>query len=745
MDSIRKLRIKHEDGTYSNSIPIGASSDDIFMPGGGPLTDSMSDVEEAIIALDKTNDIQAESIDELVKSVSSNTIAIQNQKDVNEKQETKMENFEKALAQEKVYVFDNVHAMKNANNLKAGMYCITKGYYTPNDGGKGEYLIRTKTDSDVDDGGSIHELLNSLVAELIIEDNINVKQFGAYGDGKHDDTDAIQKAINYGYDIEIKNILVPAGEYNISKPLFLYDQIAIYGKNSDSSYIIKTTNTKSDIPNFARDAIFILINRDLTVNSSSSVQNVKINNICMKGNITKYIADKSNEDLQYAIIGVNNIPKAQISDFKILSVNVGIAARGCWTGWIKNCTWLQADYRAIYFSAETQGLNIANINTGSSHVCGIEVHGSAYSTISNVLVEWTYGGTAFIIGNWSGDILNCGTEVGSGVEKGFYFLNANARLTGAYISGNVPDSSVNNFMLALNNSTVEIDNSSIGYAIASQTYAGAFAYVGNHSHLKIGEGVNFNCSFRDDCNCNSGDNNTITYLGRTYNGNGTKSVTSLTERYTWFNSSELPYIDSKISPNPSIRNINIYQDYINTPYRTKNTNDASWASAYMKGDIGLFYNSLVTGKAAWICNRGNNSDIPTSEGTITLSESGVITMSSLTLENYEITGMRFYISCHIKGKNSGATAYITRIDMENNKIYYSGLEGTFEVGEQLFLDTNPFVRDGDYLYIPIILADQSINRPTQSVATGTMFFDTSLNKPIWYNGTKWVNYNGEEV
>lgn len=150
----------------------------------------------------------------------------------------------------------------------------------------------------------------------------------------------------------------------------------------------------------------------------------------------------------------------------------------------------------------------------------------------------------------------------------------------------------------------------------------------------------------------------------------------------------------------------------------------------MKGDIGLFYNSLVTGKAAWICNRGNNSDIPTSEGTITLSESGAITMSSLTLENYEITGMRFYKSCHIKGKNSGATAYITRIDMENNKIYYSGLKGTFEVGEQLFLDTNSFARDGDYLYIPIILADQSINRPTQSVATGTMFFDTSLNKPI---------------
>lgn len=241
MDSIRKLRIKHEDGTYSNSIPIGASSDDIFMTSGGTLTDSMSDVEEAIIALDKTNDTQGESIDELVKSVSSNTIAIQNQKDVNEKQEIKMENFEKALAQEKVYVFDNVHAMKNANNLKAGMYCITKGYYTPNDGGKGEYLIRTKTDTLTDDGGSVHELSNNLVAELIIKDNINVKQFGAYGDGKHDDTNAINNTISYAK-MHNKILYSSSGNtYLISQPLLINDC------NIDFNYSTIKTNNQIDI------------------------------------------------------------------------------------------------------------------------------------------------------------------------------------------------------------------------------------------------------------------------------------------------------------------------------------------------------------------------------------------------------------------------------------------------------------------------------------------------------------------
>lgn len=244
MDSIRKLRIKHEDGTYSNSIPIGASSDDIFMTSGGTLTDSMSDVEEAIIALDKTNDTQGESINELVKSVSSNTIAIQNQKDVNEKQETKMENFEKALAQEKVYVFDNVYAMKNANNLKAGMYCITKGYYTPNDGGKGEYLIRTKTDNDVDDGGSIHFINNNLVAELLLDINTNVLQFGIKNDGETDISEKLQLLLNAN---KIKKYYFPAGNYLIRNTITINNTVAFIGckkptiqggSNNDSKIII---------------------------------------------------------------------------------------------------------------------------------------------------------------------------------------------------------------------------------------------------------------------------------------------------------------------------------------------------------------------------------------------------------------------------------------------------------------------------------------------------------------------------
>lgn len=37
------------------------------------------------------------------------------------------------------------------------------------------------------------------------------------------------------------------------------------------------------------------------------------------------------------------------------------------------------------------------------------------------------------------------------------------------------------------------------------------------------------------------------------------------------------------------------------------------------------------------------------------------------------------------------------------------------------------------------------NRPSGFITTGYKYFDTTLNKPIWWNGTKWVDYNGNDA
>ena len=85
--------------------------------------------------------------------------------------------------------------MKTDNKLKVGDMAITLGYYEANDGGGAEYKI--VSGNHTDDGGSYHELINGSFAELIRNNENNVNQFGAYGDGIHDDTVFIQNYFNF--------------------------------------------------------------------------------------------------------------------------------------------------------------------------------------------------------------------------------------------------------------------------------------------------------------------------------------------------------------------------------------------------------------------------------------------------------------------------------------------------------------------------------------------------------------------
>lgn len=92
--------------------------------------------------------------------------------------------------------YDSVSALRSAN-IPAGITAGTKGYYAPNDGGGGTYVIR-EADNDTDDGGAIIILDNGNVAQLMIEeDTVLFKQWGAAEDGVTDDTSAVTNAVAY--------------------------------------------------------------------------------------------------------------------------------------------------------------------------------------------------------------------------------------------------------------------------------------------------------------------------------------------------------------------------------------------------------------------------------------------------------------------------------------------------------------------------------------------------------------------
>lgn len=144
----------------------------------------------------------------------------------------------------KVRYFDTVANMKSATDLKAGDMVVTKGYYEPNDGGGATYYVREQQNNENQnqDGGVIHLLENELVSEMIVDkDTINVKQFGAKGDGVTDDYSAIFNALTSSYNVEFDK-----STYAISQNIELNNvqNLVIYGNFATIKMLQGTRDTE---------------------------------------------------------------------------------------------------------------------------------------------------------------------------------------------------------------------------------------------------------------------------------------------------------------------------------------------------------------------------------------------------------------------------------------------------------------------------------------------------------------------
>lgn len=146
--------------------------------------------------------------------------------------------------------FASVAEMKAYRNPKVGDVYKTLGYYEPNDGGAGEYYV-TSDDGLVDDGGSVHDLLKGLKAELIINNSsVNVKQFGAKGNGVTDDTLSIQTALN-----STASIVCIVGRCLITTTLDVPKSCLLDLGSKISDYKSKSTNLNTIVINDNIDGV----------------------------------------------------------------------------------------------------------------------------------------------------------------------------------------------------------------------------------------------------------------------------------------------------------------------------------------------------------------------------------------------------------------------------------------------------------------------------------------------------------
>ena len=247
--------------------------------------------------------------------------------------------------------FDTVNDMKNSTNLTDGSFAQTLGYYTLNDNGKAIYKIREKTLNDNEDGGKIHFLTNNLVAEIVYNNALNVKQFGATGDGVTDDTQHIQNALN-----SFNYIYFPDGNYKVSS-LNIPNGCILEGENKKSKIIVDNTISIG--------------------NSSSPAYNVTILNLDFKGD-TNYLLNITNtyyltiENCSFSNTNIN------INNTAILiNANYNVA----YFTLINNCVFSNFN-KAIIIQ---DGANANKISNSTFYNCnrGIDIDNSNSITINN--------------------------------------------------------------------------------------------------------------------------------------------------------------------------------------------------------------------------------------------------------------------------------------------------------------------------------------------------------------------------
>lgn len=233
----------------------------------------------------------------------------------------------KVFAMNLPIVYKSVAEMKADILLSAGMTAQTLGYYAPNDGGAGTYIIRAKQESDIDDGGSLHELASGLIAALVVENGtVNTKQLNL----SKDDTDGknlgkLVAAINKGFAIrfldlyrvvctetqELKKDLVFIGENSSCGLIFSMQNTSFVFTYSDKikNIILKNMYFESEL----QDTVSRLFHAVSTSKNITNMDKFICDSCVFKNNAT---LQRSNDGVERIYNDAQELPKISIIIFK---------------------------------------------------------------------------------------------------------------------------------------------------------------------------------------------------------------------------------------------------------------------------------------------------------------------------------------------------------------------------------------------------------------------------------------------
>ena len=324
--------------------------------------------------------------------------------------------------------------------------------------------------------------------------------FGAKADGKHDCSDAIQKAIDFAvngnvvgnpWDIQqiegyCLKVLLPAGSYLLSKPIYIRSYTHLEGQGRGITKIVNGSI------NDGRALIYL---GDWENNNRNKIHNASISNFSINGNDKKCIG-------VYSLAQYSFIEKLFITKCKVY----GIYSNESWCTYIKNCHFIynaiDSDGYTIYLTGRSSGWGGNAVTISECEFLGLEVYDDIKDNDRVFKGNCIYsenGNGIRIINSTFQQLNDCITlnSSGAGITvENCYFEAVNTPITGILYGENI----INNFFTAPLYSNVIIKSERMqGCSVVNNTVS-----AGLPDCVIVGSGLN---------------NKDLLFYGNTFTGN----------------------------------------------------------------------------------------------------------------------------------------------------------------------------------------------------------------------------------
>lgn len=223
---------------------------------------------------------------------------------------------------------------------------------------------------------------------------VNVKDYGAKGDGVTDDSANIQAAINDVRSAGGGSVFFPAGSYRISTTLKIYKGVNMFGANTDAVRLLNQTGDAciQFLGQQENDRLFVTID-NLTITSSTKSTNIGIR-IRNAGGFTLNNVNITNQKLGFWVAGSNavTVNRCDINECTT-GILVGSDSTSIGVVYVDGFT----------LSNSNLGGNIIHIIDTGSHSLGSRFYvGNAFYCYAPTTVGIWMGGTKGVVisGNW---------------------------------------------------------------------------------------------------------------------------------------------------------------------------------------------------------------------------------------------------------------------------------------------------------------------------------------------------------